>query len=99
MVRIAPHSVPSPPLDAVLFDFRGTLFGIEDDPTGVTNAAASIGRSLTGDEAAALCAQLDATLAANPALSAALEHCDTSLDVHRDALLSWFAAAGLDDEL
>jgi hypothetical protein len=29
--------------DAVLFDFRGTLFNVEDDPTWVRNAALSIG--------------------------------------------------------
>jgi HAD superfamily hydrolase (TIGR01549 family) len=85
--------------DAVLFDFRGTLFNIEDDPTWVRNAAARIGRTLAADEAAALCRHLDATLAARADLSAGLERCDTSLDVHRAALMAWFDAAGLDDEL
>ena len=36
--------------DAVLFDFRGTLFNVEDDPTWVRNAALSIGRPLTDEE-------------------------------------------------
>jgi HAD superfamily hydrolase (TIGR01549 family) len=85
--------------DAVLFDFRGTLFNVEDDPTWVRNAALSIGRELTDDEVTETVRRLDATLAARPDLSAALERCDTSLEVHRRALLAWFAATGLDDEL
>ena len=96
MVRLAPDSVT---FDAVLFDFRGTLFNVEDDPTWVRNAALSIGRTLTDDEVADTVRRLDETLAARPDLSAALERCDTSLDVHRGALLAWFAATGLDDEL
>jgi HAD superfamily hydrolase (TIGR01549 family) len=87
------------PFDAVLFDFRGTLFNIPDDPTWVKCAAARIGRDLEDTEAADLCRHLDGTLAGRPDLSEALERCDTSLDVHRDALLAWFAAAELDDEL
>ena len=85
--------------DAVLFDFRGTLFNVEDDPTWVRNAALSIGRTLTDDEVTETVRRLDETLAARPDLSAGLERCDTSLDVHRRALLAWFAATGLDDEL
>jgi HAD superfamily hydrolase (TIGR01509 family) len=87
------------PFDAVLFDFRGTLFNIQDDPTWVQCAAARIGRNLSDDESAALCRRLDDTLAARPDLSAALEQCDTSLEAHRNALLAWFAAAELDGEL
>lgn len=87
------------PFDAVLFDFRGTLFNIQDDPTWLRCAAARIGRDLDEGEVARLCRHLDDTLAARPDLSAALEHCDTSIEVHRDALLAWFAAAELDDEL
>ena len=85
--------------DAVLFDFRGTLFNVEDDPTWVRNAALSIGRTLTDEEVTETVRRLDVTLAARPDLSTALERCDTSLDVHRAALLAWFAATGLDDEL
>ena len=87
------------PFDAVLFDFRGTLFNIPDDPTWLKCAAARIGRDLGDDEAAALSRHLDETLAARPDLTAALERCDTSIEVHRNALLAWFAAAELDDEL
>jgi phosphoglycolate phosphatase-like HAD superfamily hydrolase len=87
------------PFDAVLFDFRGTLFAIQDDPTWVKSAAARIGRDLSDDQAARLCRHLDDTLAGRPDIAAALERCDTSLEVHRDTLLLWFAAAELDDEL
>jgi HAD superfamily hydrolase (TIGR01509 family) len=97
VVRLAPDTVR--PFDAVLFDFRGTLFNIPDDPTWVKGAAARIGRGLSDDEAASLCRHLDDVLAGRPDLSAALEQCDTSLEVHRAALLAWFAAAELDDEL
>jgi HAD superfamily hydrolase (TIGR01549 family) len=65
----------------------------------VKGAAARIGRDLADDEAAELCRHLDDTIAGRPDLRAALEQCDTSLEVHRDALLAWFAAAELDDEL
>jgi HAD superfamily hydrolase (TIGR01549 family) len=85
--------------DAVLFDFRGTLFNVEDDPTWVRNAALSIGRTLTDDEVTDTCRRLDETLAARPDLATALERCDTSLEVHRGALLAWFEATGLDSEL
>jgi len=91
--------VSARPFDAVLFDFRGTLFAIQDDPTWVKGAAARIGRDLSDDEVAALCRHLDDTLAGRPDIAAALEQCDTSLELHRDALLSWFSAADLDDEL
>jgi len=97
--RLAPGTVTERPFDAVLFDFRGTLFNIQDDPTWIKGAAARIGRDLTDEEIAALCRHLDDTLAGRPDIAAALERCDTSLDVHRDTLLSWFAAAELDDEL
>jgi len=96
VVRLAPGSVT---FDAVLFDFRGTLFNVEDDPTWIRNAALSIGRALSDDEVADTVRRLDETLAARPDLSTALERCDTSLAVHRGALLAWFAATGLDDEL
>ena len=85
--------------DAVLFDFRGTLFNVEDDPTWIRNAALSIGRALTDEAVAETCRRLNETLAARPDLKEGLDRCDTSLDVHRAALLAWFAATGLDDEL
>jgi HAD superfamily hydrolase (TIGR01549 family) len=87
------------PFDAVLFDFRGTLFNIPDDPTWLRNAAARIGRSIGEQESKTLSRHLDDVLARRPDLAAALEQCDTSIEVHRDALLAWFAAAELDDEL
>lgn len=87
------------PFDAVLFDFRGTLFNIQDDPTWLQCAAARIGRHLADDEVARLCRHLDDTIAGRPDLAEALERCDTSIEVHRDALLAWFSAAELDDEL
>jgi len=85
--------------DAVLFDFRGTLFNIEDDPTWIRNAALSVGRALTDEEVAETCRRLNETLAARPDMKAGLDRCGTSLAVHRAALLAWFAATGLDDDL
>jgi len=99
VVRLAPDGVSERPFDAVLFDFRGTLFTIPDDPTWVKGAAARIGRDLDDDEVARLCQQLDDTIAGRPDLAEALERCDTSIEVHRSALLAWFAAAEIDDEL
>ena len=50
---------PRPPMiDAVLFDFRGTLFNDEDDTSWVRNSAASIGRSLADAEIAAMLERL-----------------------------------------
>ena len=43
-------------IDAVLFDFRGTLFDDEDDTSWIRNSAASIGRSLGDDEIAEIIA-------------------------------------------
>jgi HAD superfamily hydrolase (TIGR01549 family) len=85
-------------IDAVLFDFRGTLFNDEDDTTWVRNAAASVGRALGDDEIAALLEQLD-LVRKDPEIAAALARCDTSLEVHRAANLAWMHAAGLDEEL
>ena len=89
----------SPAFDAVLFDFRGTLFGIEDDTTWVKNAAATIGRTITVDEAATICRHLDETLAARPDLRDGLDRSDVSFEIHREANLAWFAAASVDPEL
>ena len=85
-------------IDAVLFDFRGTLFNDEDDTSWVRSSAASIGRSLTDSEIAAVLEQLG-TVEHEPEIAAGLDRCDTSLEVHREANLAWFRAAGLDDDL
>ena len=85
-------------IDAVLFDFRGTLFGDEEDSTWIRSAAAGIGRTLTDPEIDELLAR-GAVAAVDPEIQALLERCDTSLAVHREANLRWFRAAGVDDEL
>jgi FMN phosphatase YigB (HAD superfamily) len=85
-------------IDAVLFDFRGTLFNDEDDVAWIRNSAATIGRDLSADEAGGIRERL-AAFESVPSIAGPLERCDTSLDVHRDANLAWFRAAGLDDEL
>jgi FMN phosphatase YigB (HAD superfamily) len=90
--------VTAPPFDAVLFDFRGTLFNDEDDTSWIRNSGASIGRELGDDEIGAILGRLGA-LENEPEIAAALGRCDTALDVHRDANLGWFRSAGLDDEL
>ena len=87
-------------IDAVLFDFRGTLFNDEDDADvdpelgGEHRPRASGRRRDRRDPRAARRA-----LKKQPEIAAALARCDTSLEVHRDANLAWFRAAGLDDEL
>lgn len=85
-------------IDAVLFDFRGTLFGDEDDMAWIRNAAAGIGRSLADEEISAILAR-GAVVAEDPEIVAALDRCDTSLEVHREANLRWLRAVGIDDEL
>ena len=85
-------------IDAVLFDFRGTLFNDEDDTSWIRNAAASIGRDLGDEEIAAILAR-SAVVAEDPEIEALLNRCDTSLEVHRDANMRWLQAVGLDDEL
>jgi FMN phosphatase YigB (HAD superfamily) len=82
--------------DGVLWDFRGTLFGDEDDATWIRSSGASIGRSLSDGEVAAIIERLDAT---EPQHEAALSRCDASLAVHRATNLAWFADAGIDSEL
>ena len=84
--------------DAVLFDFRGTLFGDEDDRTWIRRSAEGIGRTLTEAQTTAIIDRLAET-EAGPEMSVTLARCDTSLEVHRAANMKWFAAAGLDDEL
>jgi HAD superfamily hydrolase (TIGR01549 family) len=85
-------------IDAVLFDFRGTLFGDEEDMAWIRSAAAGIGRALTDAEIEAFLAQ-GAVVSEYPEIKALLDRCDTSLDVHRDANLRWLRAVGVDDEL
>jgi FMN phosphatase YigB (HAD superfamily) len=94
VVRLAPGAV----IEAVLFDFRGTLFNDEDDASWVRNSAAGIGRTLGDDEIRAILDQLGRA-ESEPEVAGALARCDTSLEVHREANLSWYRAAGLDDEL
>lgn len=84
--------------DAVLWDFRGTLFGDEDDESWIRNSAATIGRVLNDETIADVLSRLAST-EDRPDLHAALARSDTSLEVHREANLAWFAAAGLDDDL
>jgi HAD superfamily hydrolase (TIGR01549 family) len=85
-------------IDAVLFDWRGTVFYDEDDSTWVRNSAASIGRELDTKSVDAIVARLKAT-EDKPDIKAALDACDHSLEAHRAALLAWFRAAEIDDEL
>ena len=104
MVRLPPDAVSAEldedwrVIDAVLWDFRGTLFGDEDDTSWIRNSAESIGRELSDDEIAAILAR-GAVVAEDPEIEAALDRCDTSLEVHREANLHWLRAVGLDDEL
>ncbi len=84
--------------DAILWDFRGTLFNDESDASWIRNAAAGIGRDLGDGEIAELLAQ-GAIVSEDPEIRALLERCDTALDVHREANLTWLRAVGLDDEL
>jgi len=85
-------------IDAVLFDFRGTLFGDEEDSTWIRSAAEGIGRTLTDQEIDELLAR-GAAVAEDPEIQALLERCDTSLAGHREANLRWLRAAAVDDEL
>jgi FMN phosphatase YigB (HAD superfamily) len=85
-------------IEAVLFDWRGTVFYDEDDPTWVRNAAASIGRDLSPEEVDTIVARLKET-ENEPHIKAALDACDHSLDAHRTALLDWYRAADIDDDL
>jgi FMN phosphatase YigB (HAD superfamily) len=97
VVRFA--SIPvTRPFDAILFDFRGTLFNDESDTDWIRNSAASIGRAVGEDEIRRILDQLAAS-EEDPQIASALARCDTSLDVHREANLDWFRAAGIDDEL
>jgi len=85
-------------IDAVLFDFRGTLFGDEEDAGWIRNAAAGIGRAMTDAEIEDVLAR-GAVVSEDPEIKALLDRCDTSLDVHREANLRWLREVGVDDEL
>ena len=99
MVRLTPDTVTGDArIDAVLFDFRGTLFGDEEDMVWIRSAAAGIGRALTDAEIETFLAQ-GAVVSEDPEIKALLDRCDTSLDVHREANLRWLRAVGVDDEL
>jgi HAD superfamily hydrolase (TIGR01549 family) len=85
-------------INAVLFDWRWTVFADEDDRTWIRNSAASVGRELSDDELVAMIDRLRKA-EAQPHIAAALAACDTSLEVNRTAMLALYQAAGLDDEL
>ena len=85
--------------EAVLFDWRGTLFTDEAELDWIRNAATSIGRVLSDDEAASILEQGEAVLRERRDLQVALDRSDVSVEAHRSATLAWLRAAGLDDEL
>jgi putative hydrolase of the HAD superfamily len=85
-------------IDAVLFDFRGTLFDDEDEPAWIRSSAASVGRALSDAEIAGVLERMKVA-GDDPEIAAGLDRCDTSLEVHREVNLAWLRAAGLDDEL
>jgi HAD superfamily hydrolase (TIGR01549 family) len=85
-------------IDTVLFDWRGTIFTDEVDPTWIRNAAASVGRTLDETKVSDIVARLGEA-EKQPTINAALAACDHSLEANREAMLSWFRAAGIDDEL
>ncbi len=99
MVREPPDVVSAPFFDAVLFDYKGTIFNDEPDAAWIRAAGASIGRTLTNDEVAAILERTEQVLATRPDISAAIDRCDISFDVHREANLAWLRACDIDEEL
>ena len=95
MVRVTPEPV----IDAVLFDFRGTLFTDEADATWIRNAAASIGRDLSDDEITSILERGAAVMEEQPEIRTALDRSDISAEAHRAANLAWHRAIGLDEDL
>jgi HAD superfamily hydrolase (TIGR01493 family) len=85
-------------IDAVLFDWRWTVFADEDDRTWIRNSAASIGRTLSDDAVDDIIVRLREAEQL-PEIASALAHCDISLDVNRAAMLALYRAVGLDDAL
>jgi putative hydrolase of the HAD superfamily len=82
---------------AVLFDWRGTLFHDLDDAAWVRMAAASIGRTLPDAEIARLNAAIS-DAADGPAVRADAR-ADASAEAHRTATMLHFRTAGLDEAL
>jgi putative hydrolase of the HAD superfamily len=99
VVRESSHTVSAPFFDAVLFDYKGTIFNDESDTAWIRAAAASIGRSLSDDDIAAILERGAKVMESRPDIRAAIDRCDTSVEVHREANLMWLRACGIDDEL
>ncbi len=89
----------APHFDGVLFDYKGTIFNDEADADWIRGAGKSIGRTLSDDEIVAILERTEDVLATRPDIKAAIDRCDTSLEVHKNANLAWFQAAGIDDDL
>jgi FMN phosphatase YigB (HAD superfamily) len=89
----------APFFDAVLFDYKGTIFNDEADVAWVRAAAASIGRTLSDEEIAEILERGEHVLATRPEIKEMIDRCDTSFAVHREANLTWLRACGIDDEL
>ena len=84
-------------LDAVLFDWRGTLVDDPPDEWWVRRALERCGRAADEDHVAEICAAL--TRAADlPEVRAATAGCDCSQEAHRAYSSLYFRRAGLDDE-
>jgi HAD superfamily hydrolase (TIGR01509 family) len=85
-------------VEAVLFDWRGTL--VLDPPTGwwVERAVALLGRDISAVEIDHLVLKLDRAYLA-PEIQEGLLTEDCDAQVHRDVNLRWFELAGLDEEL
>jgi FMN phosphatase YigB (HAD superfamily) len=86
-------------IEAVLFDWRGTLFTDETELEWIRNAANSIGRRLDDDQIIEILERGEAVLREKHAIRDALNRCDTSTEAHREATLNWLHAADLDDDL
>jgi FMN phosphatase YigB (HAD superfamily) len=84
--------------DAVLFDWRGTLFHDQDEADWIRASAASIGRTLTSAEVNALVERLPVA-AVHPDAVAAHQTADCSPDLHRAAVLLELTLAGFDEAL
>jgi phosphoglycolate phosphatase-like HAD superfamily hydrolase len=83
---------------AVLFDWRGTLFHDEDEADWIRASAASIGRTLTSAEVNALVEGLPPA-AEHPEVIAAHRTADGLAGLHRAAVLLGLGMAGFDAEL
>jgi putative hydrolase of the HAD superfamily len=99
VVREPSNTVSAPYFEAVLFDFRGTIFNDETDAAWIRAAGASIGRDLSDEEIAAFMERGKEVMANRPDIKTAIDRCDTSLEVHRAANLKWLEACGIDDDL